>query len=104
MRSLADAHTLIIWPKASASVGIVLRTFVSQHRRTSTGTFVFIGHPVPGSVLRESEFEVRAGSRPLRYRRIGRERYVPFLSETIDGILSLPFLLSTPCRSDLLIT
>jgi glycosyltransferase involved in cell wall biosynthesis len=104
VRPLADANMLIIWPKASASVGIVLRTFVSQHRRTSTGTFVFIGHPVPGSVLRESEFEVHAGSRPVRYRRIRRERYVPFLSETIDGILSLPFLLATRCRYDLLIT
>ncbi len=103
-RPLADANTLIIWPKASASVGIVLRTFVNQHRRTSTGTFAFIGHPVPGSTLRESEFEVRAGSRLLRYRLLGRERYVPFLSETIDGILSLPFLLGTRRRYDLLIT
>jgi glycosyltransferase involved in cell wall biosynthesis len=104
MRSLADANTLIIWPKASASVGMVLRTFISRHRRTSTGTFAFIGHPVPGSVLRESEFEVRVGSRLARRSRIGREQYLPFLSETIDGILSLPFLLATRCRYDLLIT
>jgi glycosyltransferase involved in cell wall biosynthesis len=104
VRPLADANILIIWPKASASVGIVLRTFVSQHRRTSTGTFAFIGHPVPGSTLRESEFEVRAGSRSVRHRLLARERYIPFLSETIDGILSLPFLLATHCRYDLLIT
>jgi glycosyltransferase involved in cell wall biosynthesis len=40
----------------------------------------------------------------VRYRRVGREPYVPLLSETIDGILSLPFLLATRCRYDLLIT
>jgi glycosyltransferase involved in cell wall biosynthesis len=95
---------LIIWPKASASVGIVLQTFVSQHRRTQSGTFTFIGHPLPGSVLRESEFEVRVGSSPVRRGRISRERYIPLLSEAIDGMLSLPFVLATRRRYDLLIT
>src|SRR3990172_6292330 len=101
---LADAGVLIIWPKASASVGVVLQTFLSRHRRTPSGAFVFVSHPVPGSVLRESEFEVHAGSEPVWHTRVGREQYLPLASDAIDAIISVPFLLWTRRRYDLLIT
>lgn len=103
-RPLADAAVLIIWPKASASVGVVLESFLRRHRRTSSAVFVFVAHPVPGAVLRESEVQVYVGPDEARHTRIGRERYLPLVSDALDAIISVPFLLATCRRYDLLVT
>ncbi len=103
-RLLADAAVLIVWPKASASVGVVLESFLTQHRRTQSALFVFVGHPVPGSVLRESEIQVHMGADRAWRTRIGREKYFPLLSDVLDALISIPFLMATRRRYDLLVT
>ncbi len=103
-RPLADAAVLIVWPKASASVGVVLESFLTQHRRTRSAVFAFIGHPVPGAVRRESEFQVHVGTDSVWRTRIGRERYFPLVSDALDALISIPFLVATRRRYDLLVT
>ncbi len=103
-RSLAEAAVAIIWPTASASTGVVLASFIQAQPRADTGLFVFAGHPVPGSVLRESEFRVASGPRPAVRQRCGRERYLPLVSDVLDGLLTLRFLARLRRRFDVVIT
>lgn len=101
---LSESNVVIVWPKASASVGVVLGSFIRHHRRTGSAAFVFVGHPVPGSVFRESEFLVVSGQDAPRQTRRSRERYRPLVSDVMDALITVPFLARTRRRYDLLIS
>ncbi len=102
-RSLGEAAVAIIWPTASASYGVVLASFIQAHPRTETGLFVFVAHPVMGSVLRQSEFVVASGpGTPVRERR-ARERYLPLISDILDDLITLHFLARLGKRFDAVI-
>ncbi len=103
-RSLAESRVLIIWPKASASIGIVLASFLERHRRAASASFTCINHPVPGSVLQETEFVFFCGQDAPRRSRLPREKYIPIFSDVVDGLLTLMFLMIAHRRHDICIT
>ena len=102
--SLAESNVLIIWPKASASIGITLASFVAQHRHTKSASFTLITHPVPGSVLRETEFTFHRGQDTTVRSVVHRGRHIPVLSAIVDGLLTLMFLARPHRRHDICIT
>ena len=103
-QNLEESNLLIIWPKASASIGITLAAFIAERPRTPSASFTFISHPVPRSVLRETEYSLYSGTeRPVRSV-VRRENHIPLLSHLIDGLLTIWFLIRAHRRYDMCIT
>ena len=104
-RGLAESRVLIVWPKASASIGITLASFVEQHRRTESASFTFITHPVAPSVLRETEFVFYKGQHVVGGSHLRREtKHIPLLSQVIDCLLTIYFIGLTRRRHQLYIS
>jgi glycosyltransferase involved in cell wall biosynthesis len=106
-QELADSNFLIIWPKASASFGVTLASFLKQHRRTRTASLTIIYHPThrdTGTLPRETEFAFYSGNNAPTGKVLRRESYTPILTPIIDGILTLLFLAKTGRRHHMCIT
>lgn len=104
-KGLAESRVLIVWPKASASIGIVLASFVEKHRRSKSASFTFITHPVGPSVLRETEFVFYKGQHVVGRSHLRREtKHIPLLSQVIDCLLTIYFIGLTRRRHQLYIS
>lgn len=105
-RSLAESKVLIIWPNGPGSLGLKLKPFIQHHRRTQSGSFTFVGHPIPlrEALFRESEFLSVSGQDAPRRMVLPRAGYIGLPSLIMDWILTLLFLLRARRRYDVCIT
>lgn len=103
-RSLAEAAIGIIWPKASASFGIVLGSYLEKQHRTDSGLFVFVTHPIAGSVLRESACRVFSGDAETFCRTWTRRKYLPIVSDLMDGVIAWRLLARLRRKLDVVFT
>ena len=105
-RSLAESNILIVWPNGPGSLGPKLKSFIQQHRRIKSASFLFVGHPVPlsAALSRESEFLFLSGQDGSRRIVLPREGYIGLPSLIMDWILTVFLLVKTRRRYDLCIT
>ena len=95
---------LILWPKASASIGVILASFLSNHPWRKEGGLTVINHPVLGSLVRETEYITHPTITKDKTTTLQREPYLPIISEMIDGFLTLIYLVRAHRRFDICIT
>lgn len=105
-RSLAESNILIVWPNGPGSLGPKLKSFIQQHRRIKSASFLFVGHPVPipTALFRESEFVFLSGQDGSRRIVLPRAGYIGLPSFIMDWVLTLLFIVKTRRRYDICIT
>ncbi len=105
-RNLAESNVLIVWPNGPGSLGPKLKSFIQQHRRIKSASFLFVGHPVPlpAALSRESEFLFLSGQDGSRRIVLPRAGYIGLPSLIMDWVLALLFIVKTRRRYDICIT
>ena len=103
-RKISQSKFFILWPKASASIGVILASFLSNHPWRKDGGLTVINHPVLGSLVRETEYITCPTTTNGKTRTLKREPYLPIISPIIDGFLNLIYLIRVHRRFDICIT
>ena len=103
-QKISQSKVFILWPKASASIGVILASFLSHHPWRKRGALTVINHPVLGSLVRETEYITHPTISKNKTRTLKREPYLPIISPMIDGLLTLIYLIRARRRFDICIT
>ena len=103
-QKISQSKFFILWPKASASIGVILASFLSNHPWKKDGGLTVINHPVLGSLVRETEYLTSPTTTKAKKRTLKREPYLPIISPIIDGFLTLIYLIRARRRFDICIT
>mgnify|MGYP001159533105 FL=1 len=103
-QKISQSKFFILWPKASASIGVILASFLSNHPWKKDGGLTVINHPVLGSLVRETEYLTSPTTIKGKTRTLKREPYLPIISPIIDGFLTLIYLIRERRRFDICIT
>ncbi len=105
-RNLADAEVLVVVAHGPGSLGPKLKSFISQHRRAQSGTFTYIGHPIPlrEAVFKETEFLFYWGEDAHRRTVLPRGGYIGLPSLILDWVLTALFLARIRRHFDVCIT